>query len=288
MSKASNLLIKKVTEENADTAERYYCTNAPDAISEELMPLIEELGLIDNCRQLATEGYTVIENAASPEFNEAFRNKILEMSTAGDEQMNMLLRKDPIFAEAVLNPKLMAMAEFSVGRGFLISQVAASVRPEGSPAMELHADSNWMPAPFPTHNMLLTACWACDDFTKENGGTMVVPGSQTLLRHPNEVETEALAGAIAIECPAGSVAMWDGRIWHGNWAREAPGERVVSHITYTRLMCRPVENYSADADTLIEAHGQPMAQLMGREDSLCGSNGFVYEHLNQTFNNAKR
>ena len=266
----------------------YYNTNAPDTISDELMPVVEELGLVDNCRQLATEGYTVIENAASPEFNEAFRSKILEISASGQPQMNMLLRKDPIFAEAVLNPKLMAMAEFSVGRGFLISQIAASVRPQGSAAMALHADNNWIPAPFPAHNMLLTACWACTDFNKENGSTMVIPGSQTLRRHPNEGETEALAGAIAIECPAGSVAMWDGSIWHGNWAREAAGERVVSHITYTRLMCRPVEDYSADADKLIEAHGQPMAQLMGREDSLFGSNGFAYEHLHQTFNNAKR
>ncbi len=268
--------------------ELYYTTNAPDTISDELMPVVEELGLVENCRQLATEGYTVIENVASTKFNEAFRDKILEISGSSDTPMNMLLRKDPIFAEAVLNPKLMAMAEFSVGRGFLISQIAASVRPQGSPAMALHADNNWIPAPFPAHNMLLTACWACTDFTKENGSTMVIPGSQTLRRHPNGAETEALAGAIAIECPAGSVAMWDGSIWHGNWPREAAGERVVSHITYTRLMCRPVEDYSADADILIEEHGQPMAQLMGREDSLFGSNGFAYEHLHQTFNNSKR
>ena len=284
MSEASKL----DEQESAADPNLYYNTNAPEIISEELLPVIEKLGLVDHCRQLATNGYTVIENVASPEFNETFRNKILEMSSTGDQPMNMLLREDPIFCEAVLNPKLMAMAEFSVGKGFLISQVAASVRPAGSPAMALHADSNWMPAPFPVHNMLLTACWACDDFTKENGATMVIPGSQTLRRHPNKQETEALAGAIAIECPAGSVAMWDGNIWHGNWARKAAGERVVSHITYTRLMCRQVEDYSADADRLIEMYGQPMAQLMGREDSLFGSNGFLYEHLYQTFNNAKR
>ena len=42
----------------------------------------------------------------------------------------MLLSKDKIFAEAVLQPELLALAEFSVGRGFLLSQVAASVRDE--------------------------------------------------------------------------------------------------------------------------------------------------------------
>ena len=38
----------------------------------------------------------------------------------------MLLMKDPVFAEAALNRKLMAMAEFSVGRGHLISQVGST------------------------------------------------------------------------------------------------------------------------------------------------------------------
>ena len=61
----------------------------------------------------------------------------------------MLLAKDPVFAEAILNPKLRALAEFSVGRGFLISQVAGSVRPKDSPSIGLHADHNWCPAPFP-------------------------------------------------------------------------------------------------------------------------------------------
>jgi hypothetical protein len=268
-------------------SETYSDTLPPDAISEELAPIISELGLEDNCRQLSMEGWTVVENVADEAFNEAFRNKILEIS-GGPGGANMLLAKDPLFAQAIMMPKLMAMAEYSVGRGFLISQVAASVRPKGSPAIGLHADHNWLPAPFPDHNMLLTGCWACDEYTKENGSTLVVPGSQNLRRHPNADETKAAGGAIAIECPPGSVAMWDGNIWHSNWPRDTEGERVVCHITYTRLMMRPVEDYGAHADELIEEHGDAMSQLMGREDFLTGPNGADYTKLIQTFNNAKR
>ena len=264
----------------------YYDTLAPDAISEELAPVIAELGLEENCRQLAMEGWTVVEDVATPEFNEAFRNKILEVVDGPGG--NMLLAKDPLFAEAVLMPKLMAMAEFSVGRGFLLSQVAASVRPKGSPPIGLHADNNWLPAPFPDHNMLLTGCWACDTYTRENGSTLVIPGSQHLRRHPNAAEVEAVAGAIAIECPPGSVAMWDGNIWHSNYPRETDGERVVCHITYTRLMMRTVENYAAYADDLIAAHGEEMAQLLGHADFLDSPQGADYSKLVQTFNNAKR
>lgn len=265
----------------------YYDTLAPDTISEELTPTIKKLRLEENCRQLAMEGWTVVENVASAKFNDRLRAKILELSQGG-AGANMLLAKDDVFAEAILRPKLMAMAEYSVGRGFLISQVAASVRRKGAPSIGLHADNNWLPAPFPAHNMLLTGCWACDEYTKEGGSTLVIPGSANLRRHPDADEVKAAKGAIAIECPPGSVALWDGNIWHSNWPRKTNGERVVCHITYTRLMMRPVEDYSHQADGLIEKHGERMAQLLGREDFLDSPNGADYSKLVQTFNNAKR
>ena len=53
-------------------------------------------------------------------------------------------------------------------------------------------------------------------------------------------------------------------------------------------MMRPVDDYTARADALIEAHGPVMAQLMGREDFLNSPTGADYTKLLQTFNNAKR
>ena len=274
--------------EGAANRKLYYDTNPPDVVSAELQPIIDELGLNEACEHLAKEGWAVVENAATPEFNETLRNKILEQTGGKMGGGNMQVRNDPIFAQAALNPKLMAMAEFSVGRGFLLSQFATSVSPQGSPGIGLHADANWMPAPLPEFNMLLTCCWATDEYTKENGATLVIPGTKELRRHPTEEEAAAKEGAIAINCPAGSVAMWDGNIWHASWPRTAEGERVVAHITYTRLMCRPIEDYSSIADELIDAHGDRMAQLLGRQDSLYKPNGFAYEHMEATFNNSKR
>ncbi len=279
MSEAEDILDKAA---QAPGFQMLHETLAPEAISDELRPTIEEFGLEDNCRQLAEEGWTVVEDVASSEFNERLRHKIQDVGGG-----NMLLAKDPVFSEAVLSPKLLAMAEFSVGRGFLISQVAGSVRPQGSASIGLHADANWLPAPFPAHNMLLTGCWACDEYTKEGGSTLVIPGSNALHRHPDPDEVAAKEGAIAIECPPRSVAMWDGNLWHANWPRETEGERVVAHITYTRLMMRQIEDYGAIADDLVERHGERMAQLLGREDSLDSPTGFRFDKIAKTFNNAK-
>jgi ectoine hydroxylase-related dioxygenase (phytanoyl-CoA dioxygenase family) len=194
----------------------------------------------------------------------------------------MLLRRDPMFAEAVLDPTVLAVVEYSVGRGALVSQVTSSVRTPGPKVVALHSDQNWLPAPFPEQNYMLTVCWVHDEFSAENGATKIIPGSHRHRRHPTREEIAAEEGAIAIEAPAGSVAIWDGAVWHGNYPRSSPGQRVVTHTTYSRLALRPVEDYSADADALIATHGERMAGLLGRHDALDSRDGFDYSKIAQT------
>ena len=269
-------------------------TVPPEEISPELLPIVEELGLVENCRQLAQEGWTVVENAADPEFMDRLRKTILNsaaLDTAGTSFSKFdPLGEDPIYAEAALNPSVMALAEFSVGRGFLLGSMINTIRFRDDPALPLHADQGMFPAPFPQHNMMLTACWALDEFTEQAGATRIVPGSNRLLRHPTEDEVAKDSDSIAIECPAGSVTFWDGRVWHGNCARAMDGERVVVHSTYYRLLMRPGHDYSDVADELIETHGEPMSQLLGREDYMYKKS---YDYVNdygrfvRTLNNAK-
>ena len=269
-------------------------TVPPREITPELRPVVEELGLVENCRELAEEGWTIVENAADPAFVARLRKAILEtadVDDTGNGNVGSLLAKDPVFAEATLNPKVMALAEFSVGRGFLLGSLIGTVRAQGNPALPVHCDQDMFPAPLPEHNMMLTACWACDDFTKEGGATLVVPGTRALLRHPTDEESAAAVDrAIAMECPAGSVALWDGRVWHGNWPRDTDGQRVVLHASYYRVLLRQGDNYSDVADELIERYGTPMSQLLGEEDYFYKKDfDYVkdYGKFVRTLNNAK-
>ena len=260
-------------------------TVPPWEISAELRPVVEELGMVENCRQLAEEGWTVIRDAADPEFFERLRETILD-----SEGQYCLLRHEPVFAEAAINPKVMALAEFSVGRGCLLGSLISSIRSKGGPQSAVHSDQAFFPSPFPQHNMMLTACWACDDFTQDGGATLVIPGTHGHLRPPTEEESSAAEGAIAAECPAGSIAVWDGRVWHGNWPRSIDGKRVVLHATYYRLLMRPADNYSDIAEALIERYGPRMSQLLGEDDFLYKKNfDYVgdYETFARTLANAR-
>lgn len=243
-------------------------------VSEALKPRIEALRLEQNVEDLKRDGYTVLKDVASPNFIAALREQVLRFAaedgkqyfgiTQNGEACDLLLGRHPVFAEAVLNPKVMAIAEFLCGRDCALMELAGSVKRPGAPALVIHSDQDWIPAPFPEHNAFMVAAWACDPFSREAGCTKVMPGTHKLRRHPTPQEVTAEAGAIPVECEPGSVVVWGGALWHGSYARTSPGERVVLHASYSRLAYRPVEDYShLDAAFLA---GQPpeMATLLGR------------------------
>lgn len=245
------------------------------ALSEHLAPIFETFGLLDNAREMEEQGYTVVRGVADPVFLDLLRERLIAVTRAAQGQYfgiekngassDMLLEKDEIFGEAAINPKILAMIEYMCGSHPLMSQLSGSVRLQGANAMGLHADQDWMPAPMPEHNALITACWYLDDIHEAGAGaTKVIPGTHKLRRQPTREEAEASEGAVPILCNKGDVAMWDGRLWHANYGRTLPGERVLLHATYCRLAYRPLEDYGPVSAQLIERHGPAMADLLGK------------------------
>ncbi|MAV25712.1 MAG: hypothetical protein CMQ05_06280 [Gammaproteobacteria bacterium] len=269
------------------SASENWGSRQPFDLDDTLQQRINELGMHATIESLKEDGYGYVTPAADRVFNTRLREAILEQCQKnGGAGANMLLDKDPVFAEVITNPKLLAVAEVMCGKGFMISQIAASVRPTGAPAIGLHADQNWTPAPFPVHNQLVTFCWATDDYNEANGSTKIIPRSHLERRHPTPDEVRDEPGAIPTECPAGSAVVWDGSVWHSNYPRTAPGERAVLHITYSRLALRPVECYDYLDDDWLANKPEVLRTLLGREDFL-NTTGGAYaggmEKLGRTF-----
>ncbi len=243
-------------------------------LSKELDARVDELRLQNNIDQIRDEGYTVVSNVASEEFTAKLRETILGLIAESNPTPNplgpttaKLLGRDPIFEEVVLNPKIQAMVEVMCGKGALLSQLIATVRPKGAFVLPLHADfGSWSSAPFPVQNQLLTMCWTMEEFSEEAGATKVVPKSHAHRRLPSAEETQKAEGAIPIECQANSIACWDNSIWHGNYPREIEGERVVLHITFGRLQLRTVENYDHLDEAWLEGKAPELSIMLGRED----------------------
>jgi ectoine hydroxylase-related dioxygenase (phytanoyl-CoA dioxygenase family) len=220
----------------------------PYDVSDHLRARVEELGLEPALAHFREHGYAVIEDVAPPEEMDALGAAIREMSTEAPipgvttRSAPHLLGRHPAVDNIATKPKILTFAEVSVGNGFRASQVAGTVIGKSETQGGIHADQNWLPAPFPEHNCVITFCIPADGMTEEEGATRVVPGSHLKRRHPTA--EEALSETIAIETPKGGVAVWDGSVWHGTGRRTVDGERVVLHATYQRFYTQPIDDYS--------------------------------------------
>lgn len=72
--------------------------------------------------------------------------------------------------------------------------------------------------------------WAVDDFTVENGATRVVPGSIHAGRGPEWGQD--YPEAIALTCPAGSIFVMDGWVWHQTGPNTTQNVRRIGMFAY--------------------------------------------------------
>ena len=243
------------------------------SVDEGLAKRLAELGMEENLHQLRDEGYTIVRDATTPEFAAEVGAVVKELAQETEGRAHgmaapLLLGRHPIFDELLLNPKLLALIEMTVGKGALLSHFNGSVRPQTKSGYRvgLHADQSWIPVPYPEHMQVITACFACTDFSEDGGCTMVVPKSHFERRPPVPGEMDALAGSIPLECPAGSIPVWSGETWHGSYPRREPGNRIAVHISMSRNFLRPVESYDHLPDSYFDGKPEALRIMTGRCD----------------------
>ena len=91
-------------------------------IDDELNDRLDSLDMTSNLTELRELGYTVIENPAPIEFTKRLRETIMRLvqETEGERRgytAALLVGRDPIFDEILLNPKLRALTDLTLGRG---------------------------------------------------------------------------------------------------------------------------------------------------------------------------
>jgi hypothetical protein len=263
---------------------------AADLLQPDLDERIGALDLRKNVRELIDNGYTVVQDPRAHEIVDDVRDAVIRCVPAPPEAKAptrfTLLDQDPVFARAITAPRLLVLVEFLLGRGALFSQLAGSRRRQGPDSLGLHADNSWFPSPFPEWELSCTGCLVTDDFTQESGATLVIPGTHKLKTHPSKEDRENPEGAIPIVAPKGSICLWDGSVWHGNYPRTLPGERVVLHMTYTRIGLMPIENYDHLGDAWFAGKDPALPALLGRNNFLGRRHGWkenTFELLKKTY-----
>ena len=230
---------------------------------------VVQQGLTGPVAELEDLGYTVIENAISPEFTEALRKVVMEETLShnnlllGRVDSNGLLGRGRPFEDIVQIPKLRTLAETALGNNMVLYTVGSAVSLPGPGNVPLHTDMPNIPDPYPKWGVIGVAVWAFEDWIEETGTTWVIPGSHKLRRSPGPEDT--MDGGVPILMPKGSVTFFSHGIHHWQGDRSLPGPRVTLHNAYCRAFLRQADDFS-HLDAALHRNSPVLSNLVGRND----------------------
>ncbi len=185
-----------------------------------------------------------------------------------NQRLWMLVNKGQCFRDMVEHPLIDELVGHLLGPRFILSTHSANIAKPGGQRMGLHTDQWWMPQPvLPgkehvrpseisrapvdeaiTPNPALgiapavvaNAMWMLSDFTLHNGATEFVAGTHLTGAQPQPNKTDYNIEQIV--GPAGSLAIFDGRLWHGTGAHKSGDDRLGVLTTFCAPQFRQQEN----------------------------------------------
>jgi ectoine hydroxylase-related dioxygenase (phytanoyl-CoA dioxygenase family) len=202
--------------------------------------------------QLATDGYTIVEDAFAPALADELLADVARLERALGEgagknvfeglatvRVYNLLARGRLYEQIPVHETVLALIEGCIGRGCLVSSLSSIAIGPGESAQPLHADDQLIPLPKPHPPIICNSMWALTDFTAANGATRLVPGSHRAAANPDFGVTYA---TVAAEMRRGSVLVFDGSIWHGGGANATNERRVGIAMNYCAGWMRQQEN----------------------------------------------
>jgi ectoine hydroxylase-related dioxygenase (phytanoyl-CoA dioxygenase family) len=224
---------------------------------------------------LARDGCVIVENLVPRSTMDRVRAEIepyVEATAPGSDEFagrrtrrtGSLLLRSPTCRELVMHPLVLDATRASLvdATSFHVHLTQIIAIGPGEPGQMIHRDQ-WAFDffPFPKgYEVQCNTIWAMTDFTAENGGTRVIPGSN----HFEDRKEFTHADCEAVEMPAGSVVFYNGSIYHGGGANTSSGTRYGINITYARSWLRQEENqYLAVPHDVARTFPEALLRLMG-------------------------
>jgi ectoine hydroxylase-related dioxygenase (phytanoyl-CoA dioxygenase family) len=188
----------------------------------------------------------------------------LDVDRSNQRVWNVLGRSE-VFVGLAEHPAALRLLRSVLGWPMLLGNLSANITGPGGAAGVLHADQIFVPEPWPAQPQGANAAWAVDDFTASNGGTRFVPGSHLRNRTPRPDDPAEVTDAVPLEVPAGTLVVFDSRVWHRTGPNTTHDERRAAIFGwYTRPIYRTQENWFLALDPAIrETASDDLLVLLG-------------------------
>ncbi|HET6329962.1 MAG TPA: phytanoyl-CoA dioxygenase family protein [Holophagaceae bacterium] len=171
---------------------------------------------------LETGGYCVVPDFIEPEHCERLKAKlgaaVDAYAPSGSEQsrldqylMHDLLARDPVFGRLLDDARLQQLVAPILGEHWIMYAFTSSSLPPGGTnyGHRVHVDC---PRFSPAYTFNLGMIWALDPFSRENGGTQLLPGSHHSPSAPSGAYFDQ--HCVSVECDQGSLILFNARVFH--------------------------------------------------------------------------
>ena len=167
------------------------------------------------------------------------------------------------FPTLLLHPSVLAIADVILKPHCEVYQVGSTTAIEilpGEAAQVLHADDACYPSHLLPFEAQISALWALDDFTIENGATRVVPREMGI-ENPEDARENHVEQAVMSK---GSVVIYLGSPLHGGGANRSDAPRKAIVNTYCLGWLRQEENqYLTLTKEEVAAQSEEMRRMLG-------------------------
>ena len=193
--------------------------------------------------ELDERGFTIFYDVIEAGWQKALQERFEELTESEGDQAGIevhqmqgvrrlanLVNKGNVFDRLYTHPVLLAATFHVIQRPFKIVSLNGHDPQQGHGQQNLHSDFQGERDGKTFHQ--INSLWMLDDLTVENGATRVVPGSHRWLEFPRDQLDDLQAThpeEAYITAPAGSMAIFNGQIWHGSTTNQNGKPRRVYH-----------------------------------------------------------
>jgi ectoine hydroxylase-related dioxygenase (phytanoyl-CoA dioxygenase family) len=216
--------------------------------------IFNNIDLTAHGQNIASKGYTVLERFIDVNIVDEIKSKLnLPESSEHQVRHGNLLELDPIFGSMLKDSTVLSIVQMFLenevkcatwSSNTLYTERSDSYKPHWHVDFPYHD----IPSSCWTRNTAMSAqvLWLLDDFTIENGGTHIVPGSNLFHTAPT---MENMVGKVVdvVQYPKGSVIVSHGAWWHSQGCNTTEKSRTCLLGTY-------IQKWLASKDDMVSQY----------------------------------
>lgn len=198
---------------------------------------------------LDRDGYVIWENLLGADECQQIRDTVMpwlghtgrnSFEGRRTQRIYSVLSRTRVCDRLADHPRVLAVLDRLLMPNYLLSALQAiNIQPGESPQLP-HHDDGFYPIPRPRDPLAAATIWAIDDFTADNGATVLLPGSHRWGRRPPGPDDPA----VPVVMPAGSCVFFVGTLWHGGGANTTDHARLAITAQYCQPWLRPMEAFT--------------------------------------------